>query len=131
MKGKKNKTPLSFTMTQYVNRHMHKTKTVKLRRVIACGRAAKPKAGVTQQFTLVWRFCMDFSNVLGGALWWLQRIATARLARLYDRILAGMLSSAEDQLTIQNSEGRVLKLVMLKVTVLLCYNDPILQTFLN
>lgn len=32
--------------------------------------------------TLVCRFCMDFSNVLGGALWWLHRMATALLALL-------------------------------------------------
>lgn len=44
--------------------------------------------------TLVWRFCMDFSKVLGGALWWLHRMATALLALLYDRILAGRFSSA-------------------------------------
>lgn len=44
---------------------------------------------------------MDFSKVLGGALWWLQRMATARLALLYDRILAGTLSSAADPTMIQ------------------------------
>lgn len=42
---------------------------------------------------------MDFSKVLGGALWWLQRMATARLALLYDRIWAGTLSSAADPTT--------------------------------
>lgn len=44
---------------------------------------------------------MDFSKVLGGALWWLQRMATARLALLYDRILAGTLSSAAGPTMIQ------------------------------
>lgn len=44
---------------------------------------------------------MDFSKVLGGALWWLQRMATARLALLYDRILAGRLSSATDPTMMQ------------------------------
>lgn len=34
------------------------------------------------QNTLDCKFIMDFSKVFGGALWWLQRIATARLARL-------------------------------------------------
>lgn len=42
----------------------------------------KVKRGGPPGITLVWRFCMDFSKVLGGALWWLQRMATARLARL-------------------------------------------------
>lgn len=32
--------------------------------------------------TFAWRFCIDFSKVLGGALWWLHRMATALLARL-------------------------------------------------
>lgn len=32
--------------------------------------------------TLLCRFIMDFSKVLGGALWWLHRMATALLARL-------------------------------------------------
>lgn len=44
--------------------------------------------------TLVCKLCMDFSKVFGGALWWLQRTATARFALLYERIFSGMLSSA-------------------------------------
>lgn len=59
--------------------------------------------------TLVWRFCMDFSNVLGGALWWLHRMATALLARLYDRILAGILSSAVNPTTTETDKGERFK----------------------
>lgn len=50
---------------------------------------------------------MDFSKVLGGALWWLQRMATARLALLYDRILAGTLSSAAHPAMTQRQVQRL------------------------
>lgn len=63
------------------------------------------KQMIHRLFTLVCRFCMDFSNVLGGALWWLHRRATARLARLYERILAGMLSSAGKTAITQQKIG--------------------------
>lgn len=33
-------------------------------------------------FTFDCKFCIDFSNVFGGALWWLHRMATALLALL-------------------------------------------------
>lgn len=59
---------------------------------------------------------MDFSKVLGGALWWLQRMATARLARLYDRILAGMLSSAGDPTMTQRHRGTS-QLLTFEITV--------------
>lgn len=42
------------------------------------------------------RSCMDFSKVLGAALWWLHRIATARFARLYDRIFSSTVMSSEN-----------------------------------
>lgn len=61
---------------------------------------------------------MDFSKVLGGALWWLQRMATARLARLYDRILAGMLSSAGDPTMTQRhrSTSEITELLKFEIT---------------
>lgn len=46
------------------------------------GGALLPQSWAGGGGTLLCRFIMDFSKVLGGALWWLHRMATALLARL-------------------------------------------------